>query len=328
MSRLPLALAATVATLSLAACGDDDPAATSAGSTPAAAVTTTASASSGAYTAVSDVTAHAAIGKDLGSIRALLEPAAEGGDADFAGAARIFTGGRHSKKGDGTMRTLAGFVEGTDLAQRIGDALAGTGQAADLDPAQRRQWADKGLLAALRAKILDELDAAAEKVAAGETDPEEGAPHNVDEAWAFFEAEGEGIATTAKKRAADFGLDENELSGAVLTALGDAQQAASAGDARALKAAREATRGALNRIFALAVKKYAGKAGDDAVAREEGRAFAWALEDDLRAGARTAIAGAFAADADTTAVEAAIAALDEQASALGFDGPLPALREG
>lgn len=70
--------------------------------------------------------------------------------------------------------------------------------------AVRAQQVDKGISVLLAAKVMEELESAAEKVAAGKTDPAAGAPHNVDETWAFFTARGKGPASTAEKRAADF----------------------------------------------------------------------------------------------------------------------------
>ena len=183
------------------------------------------------------------------------------------------------------------------------------------------------VLPILRA-VLRELDAAAEKIAAGETDPAEGAPHNVDEAWAFFEAEGEGVGSTAKKRAADFKLADDELSGAVLSALTRAQQAALAGDAKAFDTARDDVRGALNRIFALATKKYAVEGAEDPVARQEGLAFSWGLSEDLPADARKALAAAFAKAGSEGAAAAVNELLDEHAAALGYEAPLPEYEKG
>lgn len=294
-----------------AGCGEDDDggeqAATAAPATEAA-----------AYTPVFEVEAHAAIGEDVAEIKALLGPAAEGGEADFEQVGEIWSEGRNSKKDDGSARTLAGFAEGSDVAARVEDAIAGDGEAADLDPAQRRQWIEKGISAALALKVLGELDAAAEKVEAGETDPAEGAPHNVDEAWAFYEAGGEGLASTAEKRAADFGLD-GEVNERVLAALAAAQDAAEAGDAEALAQAREQVRAGLNRVFSLAVKKYLVEGAEDEVAAAEGLAFSWGLQG-LSDDARAAIEAGFGADGDATA---AAEALDGAAADLGLDAPVP-----
>ena len=274
-----------------------------------------------AYSTVSDVDAHVAIGKDVAAIKALLEPAAEGGEVDFEQVGEIWSEGRNSRKGDGTARTLAGFVGGTDVGERVLDAIGGDGEARGLDPAQRRQWIDKGVSAALALKVLGELDAAAEKVEAGDTGAAEGAPHNVDEAWAFYTAGGEGLATTAEKRAADFGL-EGEVSEPVLEALAAAQDAAEAGDGGAFSAAREDVRGGLNRIFALATKKYLVEGIGDEVARAEGLAFSWGLIG-LPDAARGALDAAFGERASERRSAEAADALDAALSELGIEGDVP-----
>ena len=306
-----LALSLAAGALVVAGCGEDDD-----GGEHAA--TAAPSAEAVTYSPVSDVEAHAAIGQDVAEIKALLEPAAEGGEADFEQVGEIWSDGRNSKKDDGSARTLAGFAEGTDVAARVEDAIAGEGDAAELDAAQRLEWIEKGISAALALKVLGELDAAAEKVEAGETDADEGAPHNVDEAWAFYDAGGEGLASTAEKRAADFGLD-GEVSEPVLAALAAAQDAAGSGDAEALAAAHEQVRAGLNRIFSLAVKKYLVEGADDEVAAAEGLAFSWGLQG-LSGDAREAIEAGFGPDGDAAA---AAEALDGAAGDLGLDAPVP-----
>jgi len=318
LRTLSLTLAAVAALA--AGCGDDELAATSSG--PKTGTTVAVPAAPGSYSPVSDVFAHGAIGKDVAAIRALLDPAA-GGAPEFDAAEKIWTAGTNSKKDDGSVRTLAGFVEDATTGERVLDALRGSGAASDLDAPARAEWIDKGMTVALKVKVLEELEAAAAKVEAREVDPAEGAPHNVDEAWAFFVAEEEGVGLTAAKRAKDFGLPEDELGDAALTGLAAAQRAAVAGDAAALRAATETVRGALNRVFALAVKKYAAEGIGDDVARQEGVAFSWGLTGELPAGARKIVRAAFAEGAGTEQVAALDAVLDRQATALGISGPLP-----
>lgn len=277
------------------------------------------------YTPASDVSANAAIGKDVAAIRALLEPEKAGAKPDFAAAARIWSKGRNSENGDGTNRTLAGFVEEHPVGTRVAHALAGTGAAAALSGEERVQWVDKGTVVTLKVHALDELAGAKEKLAAGELDPQEGAIRNVDEVWAYFDAEGEGVVATAAKRAKDFGLGEHELGNAAITAIAAARKAVEQEDAAALDAAAEAARGAMNRVFALAVKKYAAEAGEGAKERAEGLAFSWGLEGELAAGDLKTIRGAFAEGAPDDAAGSVAGLLDGAAAKLGFAGPLPAL---
>lgn len=318
-----IAAAAACGLLLLAGCGaeDDEPAAAAPAAAPAAATQNGAAAT---YAPASDVSSNAAIGQDVAAIRALLEPAGAGAKPDFRAAAQIWSKGRFSKSSDGTNRTLAGWVEKHPAGTRVAHALAGNGTAAALSDEERVQWIDKGMIVTLKLHALEEFEGAKEKLAAGELDPDEGAVHNVDEVWAYFDAEGEGVVATAAKRAKDFGLDEHELGNDVIAGISAAKKAVQDEDAAALEAAAKATRGAMNRIFALAVKKYAVEGAKDAKARSEGLAFSWALDGELAAGELKTIQGAFAADAGDGAATSVANALDAAAATLGFDGPLPA----
>jgi len=309
--RPAVAVCLSSAALGLAACGSGEEPAAGGRTQPAAA----ASAGGDGYKPVSDVAPHAAIGKDVAAIRAALEA------KDFAGAEAVWKDGANSRKDDGSARTLAGFVEESPVGRLVVQALEGNGAAADLSPDQRRQWVDKGMVVALEAKVLDEVDTAIEKAKAGETEPAEGAPHNIDEAWAFFTAGGEGVAATAAKREADF--EGVEIEGPAIAALAGAQRAAGAGDVAALESAREALRGALNRVFALAVTKYANEAVEDDVAAAEGAAFAWGLRDDLPAAALERVEAAFETPGYRRA-QAVRATLNEHVEELGIGQEVPA----
>ena len=316
-----IAAAAACGLLLLAGCGaeDEEPAAAA----PAAAAATAGS-SAVAYEPASDVSGNRAIGKDVAAIRALIEPEGAGAKPDFAAAAEIWSKGKFSTKSDGTNRTLASFVEEHPVGARVAHALAGNGSAAGLSAEERVQWVDKGMTVTLKVHALDEFEAAKEKLAAGELDPQEGAVHNVDEVWAYFDAEGEGVIATAAKRAKDYGLDENALGDDVVAGITAAREAAEAEDAAALDKAAEATRGAMNRIFALAVKKYAAKAGEGAKERAEGLAFSWGLDGQLAAADLKTIQDAFAADAGDGTAKTVSDTLDGAAAKLGLKGPLPA----
>ena len=315
-------VAAAASGLVLAGCGgsEDDKATTGA----AAAVKAT-STSASTYTPTSDVSANGAIGKDVAEIRGLLEPQPAGAKPDFKTAGQIWSKGKNSVKDDGTNRTLASFVEEHPVLGHVNAAIAGTGIAAGLTDEQRVEMIDKGMIVTLKVHALDEFGGAKEKLAAGELDPKEGAVHNVDEVWAYFDAEGEGVVATAAKRAKDFGLDEHELGNDVIAGVAAARDGVEAKDAAALDAAAERTRGSLNRVFALAVKKYAVEAGKgDAKARSEGLAFSWGLIGQLSAADQKTIEGAFAENAGAGAAKTVADTLDGAATKLGFDGPLPA----
>lgn len=306
--------AAAACGLLLAGCGTDEeePAAAAAAPPPPAAAAATQ------YTPTSDVKGNRAIGRDVAAIRTLLD----GAKPDFKAAAAIWSKGKSSVKSDGTNRTLAGFVEEHPVADAVADALAGKGSAASLSDEQRVQWIDKGMTVTLKVHALDEFGGAKEKLAAGELDPQEGAVHNVDEVWAYFDAEGEGVVATAAKRAKDFGLGEHDLGNDVIAGIDAARQAVTAKDAAALDAAAERTRGALNRIFALAVKKYSVEGEQDEVARAEGLAFSWGLAGQLSGGDLKQVQDAFATGTGAAATVAGV--LDGAAAKLGLAGPLPA----
>ena len=320
-----IAAAAACGLLLLAGCGSEDDEPATAAATPAAPAAREGSAAT--YTPVSDVGGNAAIGKDVAAIRALLEPEQDGAAPDFAEAAKIWSKGQSSKKSDGTNRTLAGFVEGHPAGARVAHALAGSGTAAKLSDEERVEWIDKGMVVTLKVHALDEFGGAKEKLAAGELDLQEGAIHNVDEVWAYFDAEGEGVVATAEKRAKDFGLGEHELGNDVVAAITQARTAVEREDAAALDAAAEAARGAMNRVFALAVKKYASKAGEGPKERAEGIAFSWGLEGELTAADLKAIRDALRPGAPASAAQSVSDLLDGAAAKLGFAGPLPAYSE-
>lgn len=307
---LPAALVA--AALVATGCGGDE---TEATAEPVA--------ESATYEPGSDVAPHAAIGADIAEIQALLEPAAqgEGEEADFEAVGEIWAGGSNSQKSDGTPRTLAGFVEDDPIADRVNAAIEGEGPARRLGFDERRQWIEKGISAALATKILAELDEAAAKIEEGNTGPTEGAPHDVDEAWAFFEAQGSGLAVTAAKRAEDYGLAVEEVEGPVIAALKDAQAAARESDGESFDAAREEVRGALNFIFALAVEKYLTTGVGDGVATQEGLAFSWGLAG-LPDEARATLMESFG-DLDEDAAERGSAAVDEAAGELAIERGIP-----
>ena len=272
----------------------------------------TVSAGDELFTPVSDVSSHAAIGEDIAAIKALLDVAKEGQPVDWAAVDTLFTEGEASLEGDGTPRSMATLVE-TDAAAvvvaEIDAAIAGSGAAAGLPDAERAQLVDKGMSVLLGLKVSNELAAANTKVAAGETDRESGAPHNVDEAWAFFTADGNGLASTATKRAADFDKD-GQVTEPVLEALTAAQTAAIDGDAAAFATASADTQSALNYIFYLATFKYLDSA-DDPIARAEGQAFYWSIQP---------IVAAAAPDADA-AIVAALASGDAATGRAALNQP-------
>jgi hypothetical protein len=299
-ARTFVAAIGVAAALVVGACGDDaeeagDAAATATASEAAEESEAAATPGADGYTPVSDVAAHAAIGLDAKEIRVLMEPATSGGEVDWAAVGKLFTEGKNSARDDG-LRTLAGLAPDDPATAVVTEAITGTGRAAQASPAVRRQMVDKGITVILERKVLGELESAAEKVADKDTDDASGAPHNVDEAWAFYTAEGNGPASTAAKRAADFKKD-GQVHEAVITALSAAQAAARAGDEAALQTASADVEAALDYIFYLATFKYLDTENDP-VTKAEGETFYLGLQPELAAeaaDAHAAITTAFTA---------------------------------
>ncbi|MGH8999974.1 MAG: hypothetical protein ACRDY7_11355 [Acidimicrobiia bacterium] len=278
-------LALGLAVSLLAACGDDgdDPAAGSVSSTSSTAAGSSSSSSTapategvsegdGIYSPASNVDPHLALGEDVAAIKAAMEPATKGEPVDWAAVGKIFREGTGaSKKGDGSIRTLQGLVPGSAQDAFVNAAIDGTGDAAGASDAVRRQMVDKGITVILAEKVIEEYGKARAKMEEGNLEPPStGAVHNVDEAWAFLVAAGNGPASTAAKRAADFGL-EGKVKEPVLQSIVVAQEHSQSGDLAAFDAATEATQEALYYIFYLATFKYLDH--DDEVGEAEGLAF-------------------------------------------------------
>ena len=198
---------------------------------------------------------------------------------DFAGARDIYVNGRNFVRGDGTRRplqsiatdanVLAQFPNGAEaygseqfLDPTILQGLDGTGRGADVPDGARRQLVDKGLQMVFLGKALQELDAARDRVEAGNTDDATGAPHAVDEAAALYlgaaDADGNrpwSLANTAASREGNFGL-EGRLDLPLRHAFVDALRAAQAGDLPAYEDAQSRVEGYLNSIFYLASLRY------------------------------------------------------------------------
>ena len=272
LSRAARAAAVAACLTATAACGADStstrPAAAPPSSVPGPAPTAEATAPAG-YAPGADVTAHAAIGDDVAAIKKQLAAAKEAKPVDWAAVKATFTNGGASKRSDGTNRTLAGLVKAPEVVASVTAAIDG----GDGTDAVRAQRVEKGITALLHRKIVDEIESAKAKLAEGKTDPKDGAPLNVDEAWAFYTAKGNGVQATALKRGDDF---KKPLDQAVLAGLTATQAAAVAGDRQAFDTAQRSLRSSLSHVFYLATYKYLDTGGD-AVKRAEGESFYLAI---------------------------------------------------
>jgi hypothetical protein len=260
-----------------------------------------------AYNVVSNVDSYFAIGPDLRDVRALLSVAAEGRRVDWAAVTALYEQGKNQKLADGSTRSLASLLtEGvyaqfpngasvygnpTFIDRTVRDAIAGSGRASGLSENARRNLVDKALLMLVYGKALEELDAASSSIAANNLDPNTGAPHAVDEAYAALAGatDGSGIRSYAVFGAATSQELYFKLGGMVRNpleaALTNAQRAAVAGDAAAYERAFADVRGLLNAVYYLGALRYA-KAVEiqtSAAAREGGIAEGWAYWQTIRA---------------------------------------------
>jgi hypothetical protein len=318
-----LASATALAALVLGGCGNDDT------GTDAAATSTSTDMSTSTvvggeepaaeYEPVSDVAAHAAIGQDIAALKTAMDPATKGQAVDWVSVGKIFEQGGASKKGDGSNRTLAGLVPKSETVTFVRDAIGGTGTSKGASDAIRRQRVDKGISVLQAEKMDEELAAARTKIEGKNLAVGEGAPHNVDEAWAFFTAEGNGLAATAEKRAADF-MREGKVKEPILTALSAAQAAARQGDLTAFDAAVGDVKDGTAYVCYLATYKYLE--GKDEVERTEGASFYRGIAPRVQAkdlAAHKAIVDAFA-NGDAAAGRAALNS-GPILSALGVSDP-------
>jgi len=279
---------------------------------------------------------------DARDIAALLAPAKDGQPVDWAAVGALYENGKNSLKADGSARTLQSIaLAGDVLAQfpngpavyddasfldaHVRAGIDGTGRGAGISNDARRQLVEKGISAILYGKVLQELDAAREKIKTGETADPDGAPHNVDEAWAFYAGASDdsgarpfALSSTAQKREADFGLEGN-IDTPLQQALADAQSAAQSGDLAAFDSAAVQVKGYLNTVFYLASLKYVKSAAGDTekAARETHLAEGWAFFQTIRAavaagagGADSAIENVYSADAEVTVGSEQIDAVD------------------
>ncbi|MBW3659653.1 MAG: FEA1-related lipoprotein, partial [Actinobacteria bacterium] len=233
----------------------------------------------GGYEPVSDVEAHAQVVNDVCAISDALPG---DGEPDYDAARAAYSEGGSSENSDGSARTLQGFATGdrdeplwntavdhfgdqTFLDDFVTEALDGTGTFAGESDAVRRQAITKGTQNhVLMMWAFHELDAAAAKLEAGETDPAEGAPHNVDEVWAFYHGASPDCApyATASKRGEDFGTGES-VNEALLAATEDMRDAAVDGDADAFRTAYDEWVGQSLVPYVQATIKYAVVVGED-----------------------------------------------------------------
>lgn len=243
-----------------------------------------ASGTMGGFTPVSDVDAHSKVVEDVCAINGLLDAES----IDWDAVRTVYQEGGASVNSDGSVRTIAGFATSerdeaiwNDYVAHFDDptwidtftmsAIDGTGAFAGEADLVRRQGTQKGIQnQVMIAWMLHELIAAQEKVVAGETDPAEGAPHNVDEAWAFYHGTSPdcGPYATANSRGDNYG-NGTEVNDALLEHVTAIQAAAVAGDADAYQTHLDETINQIMVTYVQATQRYASKVNDSMTAGDE-----------------------------------------------------------
>lgn len=198
---------------------------------------------------------------------------------DYTAIETIYSDGVNSVNSDGSVRSLAGFAtaEGrlhgldtyygtpTPLDDFVSAAIAGEGTFAAGSDGVRSQAIEKGTQNQIMVAWVDhELNAALDKAAAGEFDPNEGAVHNWDEAWAFYHGAEPGCApyATADSRAGNFGTtgSDGETARAneeILQAMVAGRDALLDSEAPGAEAAADLVRRAIFATYSQAVIRYA-----------------------------------------------------------------------
>lgn len=241
----------------------------------------------GGYAYTSDVAAHRLVSQDVCDINALLDV----DPIDFDAVAALYRDGANSVDADGSVRTLAGFATATDrlhgldefygtdtpLDDWVTSALEGTGVFEGQPDAVRRQGVQKGIQNQIMvAWVVHELESALAKAADGDLDPASGAPHNWDEAWAYYHGAQPGCApyATANSRAANFGTvgadGETALANeAIVAAMNDGRDALLAGDIDAARAAADEVTRNIVITYSQAAVRYATLAAADVEAGDD-----------------------------------------------------------
>lgn len=234
----------------------------------------------GGYTYASDVNAHRLVVRDVCVINELRSA----DPIDYDAIREIYTDGVHSVNSDGSVRSLGGFATAEDrnnavaatfdaatpLDDFVTAAIDGDGIFADAGDGARAQGIAKGAQNQIMvAWTVHELNAAIDKAEAGELDADEGAPHNWDEAWAFYHGAEPGCApyATADSRADNFGTATDDGTAqanvAILEAMEAGRDALLAGDVDAAVAARDEILRNLIVTYTQASVRYATVAAQD-----------------------------------------------------------------
>jgi hypothetical protein len=243
------------------------------------------------YQPVSDVAGHARLALDVADIATLFEKS----PVDYEAIKTICEKGKNSANPDGSFRTLSGFATSPDRAKEFPEsaaffgtptflndemaaALGATGVAANWSDAQRNQAITNGANRIFYHLPIHELKSSVAKFKDGNVEPVAGAPHNWDEAWAYYAgppdqsgARPYGLASTADKLEKEYGK-QGRIDQAARQAMADGLKALVRGDAAAVETANNKIISRLNAIFYLATARSLNEAYEAAAAGDSKQA--------------------------------------------------------
>ncbi|MQG87403.1 MAG: hypothetical protein FI699_00840 [SAR202 cluster bacterium] len=233
----------------------------------------------GGYTPASNVVSHSLVVNDVAEINELLGAS----PIDWAAVEKLYTEGKNSVKGSGSIRTIAGYARNDSRSEPIWDdytsyyndqtwldtfvtsAIEGTGPFAGESDAVRKQGAQKGIQNQIMISwAIHELVAAMAKAEDGNFDAETGAPHNWDEVWAFYHGENPngGPHATANKRGGNFGTS-TMVNNVILAAMNSGRDALLDGDVAGAQSAMDEIIKQIRITYIQASIRYASKIGSD-----------------------------------------------------------------
>jgi hypothetical protein len=280
----------------------------------------TASRPLGGYQPVSDVSQHARMSVDVCEINTLLDAR----PIDFAAIGVIYSRGRHSIESNGSMRTFRQFASGARSKEQLlsryerqlgsgwlhsfaSAAIEGTGPFAGETDLVRRQGVQKAVRdQMLVAWTFHELDAAVDKATREDFATDTGAPHNWDEARAYYHGEKPECApyATAEERGVQFGTGP-AINQGILAAMHRGLTALQARNATGAARARDEVIRYITITYTQSAIKYAadmdsalaqGKPNDARIWQAEGWAYFRVIEplvSEVSPGAAQAVTGVF-----------------------------------
>ncbi len=235
----------------------------------------------GVYTPVSGVGIYQLISLDVAEITRLTNAVNEGRPLPAQEILAVYEQARFAKVGE-TARPLRNFAKSPDRAKNfpeaaefyqsptflddlVMDGINGTGTAASLSPAQRRQLIQKGIARIVYHFSIYEFQAGEAKLRQGNIDPVTGAPHNIDEAWAIYagvEQDGKypySLAATALSREDNF-KRPGTIDKPLREALERAKRAAIENNLPAFEQAKAELYSRFNALFYLSSARYMNEA--------------------------------------------------------------------